>query len=79
MYLQVKKDTKYFNEKSINQLPVRMPRLKGGGGEKCFSPNQILGTRVGDRLGKGKYFPFSSTVFQHSWASLFLKVTSVKR
>ena len=58
MYLQVKKDTKYFNEKSINQSPVRMPRLNGGGGGKnVFSPNKRLGTRVGDRLGKGKYFP----------------------
>ena len=57
MYLQVKKDTKYLNEKSINQSPVRMPRLNGGGGEKMFFHNKRLGTRVGDRLGKGKYFP----------------------
>ena len=34
-----------------------MLRLNGGGGEKMFFHNKRLGTRVGDRLGKGKYFP----------------------
>ena len=48
MYVQVKKDTKYFNEKLINQLPVRMPRLNmgGGGGGKGFFPQQKIKVQV---------------------------------
>ena len=42
-----KKDTKYLIKKSFNQ-PVRMLRLKGGEGKKCFFPDKDLGTRVGD-------------------------------
>ena len=36
-----------------------MPRLnRGGGGKKGFPPTKDIGTRVGDRSGKGKYiFP----------------------
>ena len=59
MYLQVKKDTKYFNEKSINQSPVRMYDWMGEGGGECFLPQQKnrYSTGVEDSLGKGKYFP----------------------
>ena len=42
-----KKDRKYLIKKSINQLPIRMPRLNGGG-EVFFSANKNIGTRVGD-------------------------------
>ena len=55
-----------------------MPRLNGVGGEKCFFfPNKDLGTRVGDLLGTGKYFPcliasayFCECNVLHMWAIL---------
>ena len=44
-----KKDTKYLIRKSINQSPVRMPRLNGGRGRKrVFPPTKDKGKRVGD-------------------------------
>ena len=36
---------------------VWMQRLKGGGGQKCFSPNRVLGTRDGVQWGNGWYCP----------------------
>ena len=31
--------------------------IEWGRGGKCFFPNKDQGTRVGDYLGTGKYFP----------------------
>ena len=58
MYLQVKKDTKYLTRK-INQLIActNAEIERGRGGKRFFPPTKEIGTREGDRSGKGKYFP----------------------
>ena len=58
MYLQVKKDTKYLTRK-INQLIActNAEIERGRGGKRFFPPTNEIGTREGDRSGKGKYFP----------------------
>ena len=59
MYLQVKKDTKYLTRK-INQLIActNAEIERGRGGKRFFPPTKEIGTREGDRSGKGKYFPY---------------------
>ena len=44
-----KKDTKYLI-KSINQSPVRMPRLNGGRGRYMYKSGRLV-------IGTGRYFP----------------------
>ena len=45
-------------KKSINQSACMNAEIeRGRGGKSVFSPNKDLGTRVGDQLGTGKYFP----------------------
>ena len=58
VYLQVKKDTKYLTRK-INQLIActNAEIERGRGGKRFFPPTKEIGTREGDRSGKGKYFP----------------------
>ena len=45
-----------FNQKSINQSACTNAKIEmGRGGKSVFSPNKDIGTRVGDKLGTGKY------------------------
>ena len=49
-----------------------MPRLNGGGGGKrFFPPAKDIGTREGDRLDKGKYFPLQSNYLSREQKKIF--------
>ena len=48
VYHQAKRYLKYSNKNSINQSPIQMPRLKGGGGKRVFPPTKDTRTRVGE-------------------------------
>ena len=68
MYLQVKKDTKYLTRK-INQLIActNAEIERGRGGKRFFPPTKEIGTREGDRSGKGKYFPNTKSTTWFFW------------